>query len=164
MAAGVGFDDDTVWGQANAGHASNQGAWSINYKIPFGTSVRVTLALPGAGASCQAFVIVRGVENLPVTIGPSLELPPTARLQLQKIENEVFQPLDYVTIADVPDGDGLLFMHAISASSSTNNFWEGCYRLYTPHNESFPGTVLSTGMEDYFDSSYGFAAGPFRPS
>jgi len=27
-----------------------------------------------------------------------------------------------------------------------------CYHLYTPYNEEFPGTVLSTGMEDFFDS------------
>ena len=162
LAAGVGFDDDTVWGQALASHASGQSAWSIKYKIPFRRSARVTLQLPGAAtASCQAFVIVRGCENLPVQVGP-VTLPSTARLQLQKIENEVFQPLEWVPIADVPSGDGLLFMHTLQAASATNNFWEGCYHLYTPHDQPFPGTVMSTGTEDFFDSSYGFAAGPFR--
>jgi hypothetical protein len=50
-------------------------------------------------------------------------------------------------------------MTAIAANSSSNNYWEGCYRLYTPHSQPFPGTVLSTGMEDFFDSAYGFETG-----
>lgn len=33
----------------------------------------------------------------------------------------------------------------------------------TPYDQAFPGTVLSTGMEDFFDSSYGFSGGG-RPS
>ena len=37
-----------------------------------------------------------------------------------------------------------------------------CYHLYTPYAEPFPGTVLSTGMEDYFDSAYGFGGGQFK--
>ena len=53
-------------------------------------------------------------------------------------------------------------MTAIAASSSSENFWEGCYHLRTPYAQPFPGVVLSTGMEDFFDSSYGFSGGAFH--
>ena len=33
---------------------------------------------------------------------------------------------------------------------------EGCVYLYRNHTETYPGLVVGTGAEDYFDSSYGF--------
>lgn len=160
LAAGVGYDDDAVWGTAKVGHGSNKGGWFMNMKIPFGSSIRVSLMLPG-GRDAMCFVIVRGCENLPITVG-SLTLPSSARLHLQRIEQRVFEPLAYVPIVDLPSGAGLVYMLTIAASSRSYNFWEGCYRMFTPYSEPFPGTVLSTGMEDFFDSAYGFAAGPYR--
>eukprot|EP01050_Picozoa_sp_SAG11_P045180 SAG11_NODE_22373_length_407_cov_0.831169_2_plen_81_part_01 len=41
-------------------------------------------------------------------------------------------------------------MTAVAANSTDSTYWEGCYHLYTPHDQAFPGTVLSTGMEDFF--------------
>lgn len=32
---------------------------------------------------------------------------------------------------------------------------------YSPYNQTFPGTVLSTGTEDYFDSAWYFNGGQF---
>jgi len=34
------------------------------------------------------------------------------------------------------------------------NFLEGCFHSYSPYNKPFPGVVLSTGTEDYFDSAW----------
>jgi hypothetical protein len=42
------------------------------------------------------------------------------------------------------------------------NFLEGCYHMYDPPTQPFPGTVLATGTEDYFDSGWYFNAGEFR--
>ena len=36
---------------------------------------------------------------------------------------------------------------------------QACYHLHTPHDAPFPGVVLSTGTEDYFDSAYYFDGG-----
>ena len=84
MAAGVGFDDNTTnWGNSMIGRAG-KGGWYNNLKIPFGSSVRVTLALR-APRPATAFVILRGCENLPVSVG-ALPLPTSARLRLHKIE------------------------------------------------------------------------------
>jgi hypothetical protein len=213
MATGAGFDDLTVWGTSNAGHGAKDGAWFINYRIPFQKHVRVTLQHPGTPATCYA--IVRGCENLPLSVG-GIPLPTGASLRLHKIESRLFQPLDWVPIVDLPSGDGLVFMHTLAVQSANQNFLEGCYRapasldlhrsaichpstpspglapprpaspprplafylptsrrtrlesplssadLYTPHTQSFPGTVLSTGTEDYFDSAYYFDGGTFR--
>ena len=119
-------------------------------KIPFGVSVRVTIAKngpPGPYGWRQApsFVIVRGCENLPVTVG-SQTLPPTARLRLHKIEEQVFQPLDWVPLLDQPQGRGLVLLVALAASSASYQFWEGCVHMYSPHNQPFPGTLLATGV------------------
>ena len=162
MAAGVGFNDAAPnWGNAKIGRGSDIGGWYVNLRIPFGRSIRVTLAMPAGSQPATAFVILRGCENLPVHVG-SITLPASARLRLHKIEERTFAPFEVVPIVDLPSGSGLIYMHAIAANSSSFNFWEGCYRLHTPHAQPFPGTVLSTGTEDYFDSAYGFHAGPYH--
>jgi len=156
-AAGAIYGDAAMWGNAKNGKGGSKGGWYINYKIPFGKSINVTVE----GPIGNGFVIVRGCENLPVQVG-SFTLPTAARMQLHKIEAVTFEPLAWVPIVDIPTGDGLVYMHAIAANSSSANFWEGCYHLYTPYHQPFPGTVLSTGMEDFFDSAYGFGGGEYK--
>ena len=92
MATGSGYDDLTVWGTAKAGHGAKDGAWFVNYRIPFQKSVRVTVQHPGESAHC--YVIVRGCENLPITVG-ALTLPTTSKLTLHRIESKTFAPLDW---------------------------------------------------------------------
>lgn len=105
-------------------------------------------------------MIVRGSLGVPVYIGDIL-LPETARLILQK-QNKTLEPLDFLAITDIPSGRGLHFMSTLVVSSGNLNFLEGCYHAYTPYNRTFPGIVLSTGTEDYFDSGWYFNAGKFR--
>ena len=38
---------------------------------------------------------------------------------------------------------------------------EGCFHAYSPRNASFPGVVIATGTEDYYNSAYYFSAGQF---
>jgi len=53
-------------------------------------------------------------------------------------------------------------MHTLAVESGNLNFLEGCYHQYTPYaNREFPGVVLSSGTEDYFDSGWYFNAGKF---
>ena len=139
MAAGVGFDDNTVWGNSKIGHASNRGGWYVNIKIPFQSTIRVTLTQPGGTAAC--FVILRGCENLPVTVG-SLTLPTEARLGLHKIEQRTFQPGEWVPIVDLPSGDGLVYMTAIQASSRSSNYWE--VSLLQPNMPSLTSPSVSS--------------------
>ena len=62
----------------------------------------------------------------------------------------------------MPSPSALPDRQTLAIESGNKNFLEACYHLLTPHNASLPGTVLSTGTEDYFDSAYYFDGGTFR--
>jgi hypothetical protein len=131
-------------------------------RIPFQKSIRVTGKLPpNSGDNKAIFVIVRGTENLPTSF-QGFRLPSTARLILQKIENQPYAPLAWIRVADVPSGRGLLLSHALAVSSGNIDFLEGCYHAYPDRNQSFPGVIISTGTDGYFDSASRFNAGEFR--
>ena len=133
-------------------------------RIPFHKSILITGQLqPSAGAKSQAtlWAIFRGTENLPTVIG-GFTLPADARVVQSRIVDTLFQPLQWVTVADIATGSGLLFSHTLSAVSANQNFMEGCYHAYTPHDAAFPGITVSTGTEDYYDSAYYFNGGEFR--
>ena len=136
--------------------------YSLYSRIPFQKSIRITGKLPPtSGDNKIIWIIVRGTENLPTALNGFL-LPPTARLQLHKIENQVYDPLAWVTVADVPSGHGLLLSHTLSIVSGNLNFLEGCYHAYPERNQPFPGVIASTGTEDYYDSAFYFNAGQFH--
>ena len=50
----------------------------------------------------------------------------------------------------------------LAVQSGDLNFLEGCFHAYTPYNQSYPGTLLSTGTEDYFDSAWSDMPGVMR--
>lgn len=164
MACGVGFYDSFApWGTKWFGVGSGNGhgtAYTFNFNIPFARSVRVT-AQHETGSFGSFYVILRGAKNKPIDIG-GIIVPPTARLWLQKFEAQV-QPLDFVTVTSIASGPGMHFMSTLAVASGNPNFLEGCYRAYTPPSApSFPGIVISTGTEDYFDSGWYFNAGQFH--
>ena len=131
-------------------------------RIPFQKSIRVTGRLPSIGEDNKPiWVLVRGTENLPTSF-QGFQLPPTARLTLQKIENRTYAPLAWVRVADVPSGEGMLLSHSLAVISGDLSFLEGCYHAYPDRNLAFPGVISSTGTEDYFDSAYYFNGGQFR--
>lgn len=154
-------DDSAPWGTKWFGKGAKDGAWFHNFRVPF-QSIRITIQHL-TGAHPGMYFIVRGGRDLPINIG-GVEVPVAkhgARLQLQIFDKEV-EPLEYVPIVDVPAGKGgMLFMSTLAVKSGTKNFLEGCYHAYTPHDEAFPGTIVSTGTEDYFDSAWYFNAGEF---
>eukprot|EP00730_Choanoeca_flexa_P019389 TRINITY_DN9469_c0_g1_i2.p1 TRINITY_DN9469_c0_g1~~TRINITY_DN9469_c0_g1_i2.p1 ORF type:complete len:435 (+),score=76.26 TRINITY_DN9469_c0_g1_i2:92-1396(+) len=148
----------THWFGVGAGSSTRGGeAFNLNFMIPFSESIRLTIQ--AINDPTRVFIIARGVANASVEIG-GLTLPKTARLKLQK-RAVTLQPLEFLDIATVPSGNGLLFMVALGVQSTSWNFIEGCVHAYSPPNEAFPGTLLGTGFEDYYDSGWGFNAGPF---
>jgi hypothetical protein len=153
-------DDEThaPWGTQWFGKGAKDGSWFNNFRIPFQRSVRVTVQHL-TGTFGGFYIIVRGAPNLAINIG-GVNIPSTAKLLLQRFEQTV-PPLAWVPVVNVPTGNGLFFMHTLSVVSNNLNFLEGCYHQYSPVNQPFPGTVLSTGTEDYFDSGWYFNAGQF---
>ncbi len=131
-------------------------------RIPFQKSIRVTGKLPSTSTDRKViWVIVRGTENLPTSFH-GFQLPTTARLILQKIENQTYAPLAWVPVVDIPSGRGFLLSHTLAVVSGSLSFLEGCYHAYPDRNEPFPGVIASTGTEDYFDSAFYFNGGQFR--
>lgn len=119
------------------------------------------------------YMIVRGGTNVPLDFG-GVTIPPTAKLNLF-VTNGTYQPLEWIALANVSSGmQGVHFMHTLSVLSGNLNFLEACYHMYTGSQvhaqlcchcvacchvlyagvQEFPGTLLSTGTEDYFDSAW----------
>jgi len=159
QACGAGFNDQHApWGTKWFGKGAKDSAWYNNFRIPFGRSIKITVQSMN-GTQYGFYIILRGLPDLNFDIG-GYPVPPNARMKLQILDTDV-DPIAWVPIADFPTGKGLFFMHTLAVQSRNLNFLEGCYHQYTPYNQSFPGTVLSTGTEDYFDSAWYFNAGQF---
>jgi len=111
-------------------------------------------------------MIVRGYPSSysePLVIN-NVKLPFYARMRLFTTE-KALEPFEYVDLVNIPGSSaqnkGMLFMHSIAVQSGNMQFLEGCYHAYTPYDVPFPGVLLSTGTEDYFDSAWYFNGGEF---
>lgn len=127
------------------------------FKVPFGKSVRVTAS---SNQTEVTYIILRGVPKVAVNIG-GVTLPKNARLKQFTVAG-TYPPLTFIPLVDIPQGNGMLFQHTLSVSSGNLNFLEACYHAFTPYNQSWPGILLSTGTEDYYDSAYYFDGGQFE--
>ena len=113
-------------------------------------------------------MIVRGHEVAktdPAANGLTLQsgfiVPPNAKLQLQRVDNTTFQPLEFVPLVTLPAGyAGLMYLTTFATQTipAGNNYIEGCWHLFTQHDAKWPGIIMGTGVEDYFDSAYWFCA------
>ena len=165
---GIGFGDDFApWGTARIGKIGTGTSVYNTYRIPFGTQVRVTAQrAPDADDAPQFWWIVRGTENLPVTIG-GVRLPDNARLKLYKLEDLTVQPYEEFALCDVP-GRGALYQVTMAAKGLRKSakdqwkdlsFMEACMRAYKD-GEKEP-LMLSSGLEDYFLGTYYFNKGRY---
>lgn len=165
---GIGFgDESSPWGTARIGKIGTGTSVYNTYRIPFGTGVRVTAQRsPGAPEAPDFWWIIRGTENLPVTIG-GVRLPDRARLRLHKLENHTAQPLEEFALCDVK-GDGALYQVTIAAKGlrkSPADTWkdlsymEACMRAYI--GGARQPLMLSSGLEDYFLGTYYFNKGRY---
>eukprot|EP00039_Didymoeca_costata_P010886 m.148378 g.148378 ORF g.148378 m.148378 type:complete len:579 (-) comp14996_c0_seq8:98-1834(-) len=140
------------------------GGWYNTFPIPFSKSVLVLARSPDTKC-LGGYINVRGTENLPVVLpGSGIPLPSTARLSLQKNNWAVRQPQEFIPIASLPAGTkGMMFQTTFAVETAPvggdqagGGYIEGCWSFYRQHNESYPGLVVGTGVEDYFDSAYYF--------
>jgi len=163
---GVGFGDNNApWGSEKLGKTGHPSGLYNTYKIPFGKSIRITAQRAKDSPDGAPFWwILRGAENLPVTIAGT-RLPPNARLKLHKLENHVAQPLEEFALCDVP-GAGALYQVTIAAEGlrksddwTSFSFLEGIMRAYIDGAKS--PTELSSGLEDYFLGTYYFNRGRY---
>ena len=134
LAAGVGFDDadmapwGTRWFGLGAGGKRPAGqAWFHNFKVPFRSSIVVTVQSPSKTQSKGFYIILRGGLDLGIDVG-GVRLPDDAKLELQVFEGAV-KPLAFVDVAHVPAGrSGLVFASTLAVNNSGVggvNFLEG---------------------------------------
>jgi hypothetical protein len=153
------------------GRNANAGGWFNTFPVPFGRSVVVTArpSAPWAAAhGClHSYFNVRGTEGLPLTLPISgTPLPSAARLTLQRTDWTLRQPLEYVNVTSNPPGQrGLIFLVGFGVEARPaggaavgGGYIEGCWQFYRAAAEPFPGMVVGTGLEDYFDSAFYFGA------
>uniref|UniRef100_A0A914DUT4 Uncharacterized protein n=1 Tax=Acrobeloides nanus TaxID=290746 RepID=A0A914DUT4_9BILA len=160
LACGVGYYDyHGPWGTKWFGKGANDAGWFNNFRIPFQKSIVVTVQHLYGNFS-GFYMIVRGSINIPISVG-GITLPKNARMN-QFVINGTYQPLEFVPLVNISSGPGVHWMVTISAGSNNLNFLEGCFHAYFDGNNAFPGVVLSTGTEDYFDSAWYFNAGQFH--
>jgi len=176
MATGQGFPqfvgDDPLAQQASLyeaagkmGKAGPIGGFYNKFKIPFSVSLLAQIRLIN-GSDCQyAYIQIRGHEVGPgdpgVVLPGGAALPRAARMVLQKIENSTFPALSQVALANVSRGmSAVLFLTTMATSTypPQNNYIEGCFHVTRSADEAFPGLVVGTGFEDYFNSAYWFGA------
>jgi hypothetical protein len=166
---GIGFEDDSMapWGTARIGKIGTGTSVYNTYRIPFGTSLRVTAQrAPTAPDAPDFWWIIRGTENLPVALGGAT-LPDTARLKLYKLEDYTAKPLEEFSLCDV-QGSGALYQVTMAAKGlrkSEKDQWkdlsymEACMRAYI--GQAKEPLMLSSGLEDYFLGTYYFNRGRY---
>jgi hypothetical protein len=159
MGHGIGFQDDSApWGVERIGKTGQPSGIYNTYRIPFGRNIRVTAERRNDDKENPVFWwIVRGIENLPVTLG-GVRLPDNARLRLYKTENRTAHPLEEF---DIYNGrrPGALYQVAIAAKSANFDFLESCVRAYLGGAKT--PLMLSSGLEDYFLGTYYFNRGKY---
>ncbi len=163
---GIGFGDNHApWGTARVGKCGDPNAVYNTYRIPFGRSVRVTGQLAEGAAKKPLFWwIIRGTENLPVSIG-GVRLPERARLRLHRLESHTAKPLEEFALCDVK-GDGALYQVTMAGKGKKKSgnwkdlsYMEACVRAYVGGAKE--PLMLSSGLEDYFLGTYYFNKGRY---
>lgn len=76
------------------------------------------------------------------------------------MENQTFDALDFVTLASVGEGRSAAVLSTSMGTSSAQGtgYIEGCFHSFPTAATPFPGQVVGTGFEDYFDSAFWFGA------
>ncbi|MBC8876285.1 MAG: DUF2961 domain-containing protein [Planctomycetes bacterium] len=141
--------------------------WSFDdtYKIPFRKGVRVTAQRAKESPDGAPFWwIVRGTENLPVTMA-GVRLPNSARLKLHKLIGHVAKPLEEFALCNVK-GAGALYQVTMAADGLRDtgdwkdiSYLEAIVRAYV--NGEQQAMQLSSGLEDYFLGTYYFNRGRY---
>jgi len=160
MLAGTGFDDNTApWGTSHFGKAASTGGVYSTLRIPFSSWIKITGELPSSQTQGRSFWwVVRGVKNMPITVG-GYPLPINTTLHLYKNQNVEVKPLQYLELVNTPN-NGAVWMVVLAVTSGNLNYLEGCVRMYVG-NATTP-ILISSGTEDYFQSAFYFDAGSFR--
>ena len=86
-------------------------------------------------------------------------MPARSRLRVYK-QDQVIAPLQFVTLANITNKSGMVFLVIFDIQSASPQFLEGCVRAHIDNpNET---TFLSSGTEDFFLSAFYFNGGEYH--
>ena len=167
-----------------AGKNALVGGWWNQYQMPFSRSVVVNVSVvprvggpvPKPDACATPCVVVRGYERPAtapaVTLPSGFVVPSGARLELHATDKQVAHG-SFVPLLNISEGrEAVLFGMGMGLEASppwgsqnattgelqvSNDYVEGCWSLLRTHDEELPGQVLGTGLEDFWDSAFGFS-------
>ena len=109
MLGGTAFPSSVApWGHRWFGKGSANAGWYCNFRVPFHRFIRITGQIDPTypnGTTATLWTITRGTENLPIIIS-GITLPPLTRLIQSRIDSVSYQPLDWVTLMDLPQARG----------------------------------------------------------
>ena len=124
------------------GRTAPVGGWSNTFPIPFYKSAVVTVrADPSDGAGCYGgYVSVRGTPRLPLVLPHSgLPLPTGSRLTLQRQPLALRQPLEFVTLATLLQGQsGFVFKRPAGGPAAGGGYIEGCWNSGDTARQALP--------------------------
>eukprot|EP01117_Protostelium_nocturnum_P013467 TRINITY_DN5026_c0_g1_i1.p1 TRINITY_DN5026_c0_g1~~TRINITY_DN5026_c0_g1_i1.p1 ORF type:complete len:339 (+),score=103.58 TRINITY_DN5026_c0_g1_i1:82-1098(+) len=158
--SGEDFMTKGVWGHEHFGKGSTIGAVYSTMRIPFAKRLLIT----GRPTSCvvnpaTVWWMARGMRNQPVMIS-GVALPATARLRQSTISNQLFKRLEYVPLISTNKAGAIWHTQVEMIKTTSPNWIEGCFRIF--NGGSTTPTVIGTGFEDYFQSSFTFSGGAFQ--
>jgi len=162
MAVGQYGDTLSPWGENKLGNVALSGGAYLTYRVPFGTSLRVTAQLPEKmliPGDKSFYFIIRGMQSLdfPVVVGDLL-LPSSSRLTLKRLQDYQAQPYEVVSIYNSTGTSGALLQTTLYGISSNLHYLEG--EINAVIDGEFVG--LSSGTEDFFLSGQYFDLGTFH--
>jgi len=111
------------WGTEWIGKTSDMDGYYSNVQAPFYKSIRVTAQLPPNTKPFNVYTILRGVENVPVTVG-GFQLPPRAVLRTHATDNVPMPSLAFIPIVnDTTNGSGLILYHSLAFAGTPAFQW-----------------------------------------
>jgi len=167
------------WHTDLLGKLSDWDGFFFKMRIPFYRSLRLTAQLPPGVAPFNVYTIIRGTESddagaSPLAVAGYGPLPMGTRLRQARNDNLLVPSLGFIPLVNLTAGSGLVYAHSLAIQGNPGfTYMEGCFHLITPVGAGaafdaatgvapgFPGSVLSTGTEDYYSSSFYFHAGLF---
>lgn len=130
---------------------------NLDIKIPYYKSCKVQLVQPQVGVKDHIWATVRATDHVNVQYG-GMRLPKGAHLKAIRKPNEVVAPGDLYNLYDT-DKNSMVVGVIAFVDAETNATLEACVRAFDKRNGSM--TYLSSGLEDFFLSTYYFDAGAF---
>mmetsp|Transcript_96100 Transcript_96100/g.311787 ORF Transcript_96100/g.311787 Transcript_96100/m.311787 type:complete len:423 (-) Transcript_96100:49-1317(-) len=143
------------------GKASQIGGWYNYHKVIFRRSVRMEVRT--LGGQQAIYMVVRGFEVAKGTraaeglrLPSGFVVPPHAKLQLLRIDNVTYRPLDTVPLVQLPSGyAGVVYLTSLATATvpAGNGYTQGCLQFYGDVRKQMPAVVLATSLSELFLTS-----------